>query len=55
MVIAITRGRRTILFGTYYMPRDERPTSFGTMTPVPRGLRVPQSESQLGRVLISRS
>jgi sterol desaturase/sphingolipid hydroxylase (fatty acid hydroxylase superfamily) len=27
-----------ILFGTYYMPKDERPTSFGTATPVPAGL-----------------
>jgi sterol desaturase/sphingolipid hydroxylase (fatty acid hydroxylase superfamily) len=27
-----------ILFGTYYMPRDKRPTHFGTSTPVPRGL-----------------
>ena len=27
-----------ILFGTYYMPRDERPVSFGTATPVPRGI-----------------
>jgi len=27
-----------ILFGTYYMPKDRLPTSFGTMTPVPRGL-----------------
>jgi sterol desaturase/sphingolipid hydroxylase (fatty acid hydroxylase superfamily) len=27
-----------ILFGTYHMPRDARPTRFGTLTPVPRGL-----------------
>ena len=27
-----------ILFGTYYMPRDRRPASFGTATPVPDGL-----------------
>jgi sterol desaturase/sphingolipid hydroxylase (fatty acid hydroxylase superfamily) len=27
-----------ILFGTYYMPADRRPTSFGTVTPVPDGL-----------------
>jgi sterol desaturase/sphingolipid hydroxylase (fatty acid hydroxylase superfamily) len=27
-----------ILFGTYYMPGDQRPTSFGTCTPVPNGL-----------------
>ena len=27
-----------ILFGTYYMPKDERPSRFGTMTPVPNGL-----------------
>jgi sterol desaturase/sphingolipid hydroxylase (fatty acid hydroxylase superfamily) len=27
-----------ILFGTYYMPRDRRPTAFGTTTPVPTGL-----------------
>lgn len=27
-----------ILFGTYYMPRDQCPSRFGTMTPVPRGL-----------------
>lgn len=27
-----------ILFGTYYMPRDRRPASFGTDTPVPGGL-----------------
>jgi sterol desaturase/sphingolipid hydroxylase (fatty acid hydroxylase superfamily) len=27
-----------ILFGTYYMPRDRRPTRFGTATPVPTGL-----------------
>jgi sterol desaturase/sphingolipid hydroxylase (fatty acid hydroxylase superfamily) len=27
-----------ILFGTYYMPRAQRPTRFGTLTPVPRGL-----------------
>ena len=27
-----------ILFGTYYMPRAERPERFGTMTPVPGGL-----------------
>ena len=27
-----------ILFGTYYMPRDLRPQSFGTATPVPTGL-----------------
>jgi sterol desaturase/sphingolipid hydroxylase (fatty acid hydroxylase superfamily) len=27
-----------ILFGTYYMPRDRRPASFGTATPVPTGL-----------------
>jgi sterol desaturase/sphingolipid hydroxylase (fatty acid hydroxylase superfamily) len=27
-----------ILFGTYYMPNAEHPTSFGTMTPVPSGL-----------------
>lgn len=27
-----------ILFGTYYMPKDRVPTSFGTMTPVPDGL-----------------
>jgi len=27
-----------ILFGTYYMPREQLPTSFGTATPVPTGL-----------------
>jgi sterol desaturase/sphingolipid hydroxylase (fatty acid hydroxylase superfamily) len=27
-----------ILFGTYYMPRDKLPASFGTGTPVPAGL-----------------
>jgi sterol desaturase/sphingolipid hydroxylase (fatty acid hydroxylase superfamily) len=27
-----------ILFGTYYMPRDRQPVSFGTATPVPAGL-----------------
>ena len=27
-----------ILFGTYYMPREQRPSSFGTATPVPTGL-----------------
>lgn len=27
-----------ILFGTYYMPRERRPTVFGTTTPVPKGL-----------------
>jgi sterol desaturase/sphingolipid hydroxylase (fatty acid hydroxylase superfamily) len=27
-----------IAFGTYYMPRDRRPTSFGTATPVPANL-----------------
>lgn len=27
-----------ILFGTYYMPRDRRPSGFGTMTPVPTSL-----------------
>jgi sterol desaturase/sphingolipid hydroxylase (fatty acid hydroxylase superfamily) len=27
-----------ILFGTYHMPRDARPTRFGTLTPAPRGL-----------------
>jgi sterol desaturase/sphingolipid hydroxylase (fatty acid hydroxylase superfamily) len=27
-----------ILFGTYYMPRGERPMRFGTATPVPSGL-----------------
>jgi sterol desaturase/sphingolipid hydroxylase (fatty acid hydroxylase superfamily) len=27
-----------ILFGTYYMPKDRRPTSFGTETNVPPGL-----------------
>jgi sterol desaturase/sphingolipid hydroxylase (fatty acid hydroxylase superfamily) len=27
-----------VLFGTYHMPRDERPASFGTATPVPAGL-----------------
>jgi sterol desaturase/sphingolipid hydroxylase (fatty acid hydroxylase superfamily) len=27
-----------ILFGTYYMPRDRRPASYGTATPVPTGL-----------------
>lgn len=27
-----------ILFGTYYMPREQRPMSFGTATPVPTGL-----------------
>jgi sterol desaturase/sphingolipid hydroxylase (fatty acid hydroxylase superfamily) len=27
-----------ILFGTYHMPRDRRPESFGTASPVPAGL-----------------
>jgi sterol desaturase/sphingolipid hydroxylase (fatty acid hydroxylase superfamily) len=27
-----------ILFGTYYMPTDRTPTTFGTSTPVPRDL-----------------
>jgi sterol desaturase/sphingolipid hydroxylase (fatty acid hydroxylase superfamily) len=27
-----------ILFGTYYMPRDRCPSTFGTATPVPSGL-----------------
>jgi sterol desaturase/sphingolipid hydroxylase (fatty acid hydroxylase superfamily) len=27
-----------LLFGTYHMPRDARPVSFGTATPVPQGL-----------------
>jgi sterol desaturase/sphingolipid hydroxylase (fatty acid hydroxylase superfamily) len=27
-----------ILFGTYYMPKDKRPTEFGTSTDVPAGL-----------------
>ena len=27
-----------ILFGTYHMPKDRRPASFGTATPVPAGL-----------------
>jgi sterol desaturase/sphingolipid hydroxylase (fatty acid hydroxylase superfamily) len=27
-----------ILFGTYYMPRDRVPETFGTSTPVPQGL-----------------
>lgn len=27
-----------LLFGTYYMPRDRRPSGFGTQTPVPSGL-----------------
>ena len=27
-----------IIFGTYYMPRDRSPSSFGTDTPVPPGL-----------------
>lgn len=27
-----------ILFGTYYMPRDKLPATFGTRTPVPDGL-----------------
>jgi hypothetical protein len=27
-----------VLFGTYYMPRDRRPTVFGTATAVPQGL-----------------
>lgn len=27
-----------VLFGTYYMPRGQVPTSFGTATPVPAGL-----------------
>ena len=27
-----------LLFGTYYMPRELRPSSFGTETPVPKGL-----------------
>lgn len=27
-----------ILFGTYYMPPDRRPSGFGTQTPVPAGL-----------------
>lgn len=27
-----------ILFGTYYMPKEKRPTLFGTATPVPAGL-----------------
>jgi sterol desaturase/sphingolipid hydroxylase (fatty acid hydroxylase superfamily) len=27
-----------ILFGTYHMPRDRRPQSFGTSTPVPGNL-----------------
>jgi sterol desaturase/sphingolipid hydroxylase (fatty acid hydroxylase superfamily) len=27
-----------VLFGTYYMPKDERPSRFGTMTPVRAGL-----------------
>jgi sterol desaturase/sphingolipid hydroxylase (fatty acid hydroxylase superfamily) len=27
-----------LLFGTYHMPRDKRPTTFGTSTPVPPGL-----------------
>lgn len=27
-----------ILFGTYYMPKQQRPSSFGTETPVPAGL-----------------
>jgi sterol desaturase/sphingolipid hydroxylase (fatty acid hydroxylase superfamily) len=27
-----------ILFGTYHMPKDARPASFGTVTPVPAGL-----------------
>ncbi len=27
-----------MLFGTYYMPTDARPATFGTATPVPRGL-----------------
>jgi sterol desaturase/sphingolipid hydroxylase (fatty acid hydroxylase superfamily) len=27
-----------ILFGTYYMPADRRPSSFGTVAPVPNGL-----------------
>lgn len=27
-----------ILFGTYHMPRGERPADFGTSTPVPHGL-----------------
>jgi sterol desaturase/sphingolipid hydroxylase (fatty acid hydroxylase superfamily) len=27
-----------ILFGTYHMPRDKLPTTFGTATPVPGGL-----------------
>jgi sterol desaturase/sphingolipid hydroxylase (fatty acid hydroxylase superfamily) len=27
-----------IIFGTYYMPKERRPTSFGTATPVPKGL-----------------
>jgi sterol desaturase/sphingolipid hydroxylase (fatty acid hydroxylase superfamily) len=27
-----------ILFGTYHMPQDRRPASFGTATPVPAGL-----------------
>ena len=26
-----------ILFGTYYMPRESRPTVFGTTTSVPKG------------------
>jgi len=31
-------GYWDILFGTYYMPRDRRPTVFGTDTSVPQGL-----------------
>lgn len=27
-----------ILFGTYYMPKDRRPSRFGTDTPLPKGL-----------------
>ena len=27
-----------ILFGTYYIPRERRPTVFGTTTPVPKGI-----------------
>jgi sterol desaturase/sphingolipid hydroxylase (fatty acid hydroxylase superfamily) len=43
-----------ILFGTYHMPRGERPASFGTVTPVPAGLvgqmvSVPQTSARRRR------
>jgi sterol desaturase/sphingolipid hydroxylase (fatty acid hydroxylase superfamily) len=27
-----------VLFGTYHMPKDKRPTVFGTATTIPSGL-----------------